>query len=225
MMIQKRTLHILNGMAMYNFYKKTGFLGNELMIPFNEAMCYGNTCDELFSDEFINIRAKVHHVTPAQYAEITLSPLQPLFYEDFNRIVLWFDEDMFCQINILTLLAWLDRTEYKGAIDLQLVGDHFQPMDSFDLKPDGYYAIYNQVLIHKKNPQDVLPSPLKKGIELYLNYRRKDSDLIMYIEEHRDAPIKKLVPKLIENFKKYGLGDTQYLEIINTYRGTEGQVP
>ena len=78
-MIQKRTLHILNGMAMYNFFKKTQFLESELMIPFNEAMCYGNTCDDLFSDEFTEIRAKVHHVIPAQYAEITLNPLQPLF--------------------------------------------------------------------------------------------------------------------------------------------------
>ncbi len=216
MMIQK--LHIVNGMAMYNFFKMTGFLESELMIPFNEAMCYGNTCDDLFSDEFTEIRAKVHHVTPAQYAEYTLNPLQPLFYEDFNQIVLWFDEDMFCQMNLLTLLAWLDRTDYKGAIELQIVGDHFQPIDSFALKAEGYYALYKQVLIDKKKPHDSQPSPLKKGIELYLNYLSKDSDLLLYIQKHQDVPVEELVPILIENFKEYGLGDTQYLEIIKAYR-------
>ena len=49
------------------------------MIPFNEAMCYGDTCTDIFSHEFIQIRAKVHHVTPKQYTEITLKPLKPLF--------------------------------------------------------------------------------------------------------------------------------------------------
>ena len=125
---------------------------------------------------------------------------------------------MFCQINLLTLLAWLDRTDYEGAIELQIVDDHFQPVDSFALKPEGYYALYKQVLIYKKKPQDAQPRPLKKGIELYLNYLRKDSDLILYIQEHQDVPVKELVPILINNFKKYGLGDTQYLELIKACR-------
>ncbi len=43
MMIQKNTLHILNGQAMYDYFKETRFLEDEMMIPFNEAMCYGNT--------------------------------------------------------------------------------------------------------------------------------------------------------------------------------------
>ncbi len=66
-MIQKNTLHILNGQAMYDYFKKTHFLEEDKMIPFNEAMCYGNTNNDLFSDEFVEIRAKVHHVTPVQY--------------------------------------------------------------------------------------------------------------------------------------------------------------
>lgn len=217
-MIQKRTLHILNGMEMYKSFKKTHFLEPELMIPFNEAMCYGNICDDLFSNEFIEIRAKVHHVTQAQYAEITLNPLQPLFCEEFNRIALWFDDDMFCQINLLTILAWLDRTDYKGAIDLHIVDDHFQSVGCFAIKARGYYALYKRVLIYKKNPQDVYPNLLKKGIELYLNYLNKDSDLMLYIQKHQDVPVKELVPMLIENFTNHGLGDTQYLEIIKSYR-------
>ncbi|RHW37410.1 AraC family transcriptional regulator [Lysinibacillus yapensis] len=217
-MIQKKTLHILNGMGMYKYFKKAHFLESELMIPFNEAMCYGNTCDDIFSDEFTEIRAKVHHITPAQYAEITLNPLQPLFYEDFNRIVLWFDDDMFCQINLLTILAWLDRTNFKDAIELQIVGDNFQSVGCFTLKPKGYYALYKQVLIHKKIPQDVHPGSLKKGIELYLNYLNKESELMLYIQKHQNVPAKELVLVLIENFKDYGLGDTQYLEIIESFR-------
>ncbi|WP_066316205.1 hypothetical protein [Bacillus sp. FJAT-29814] len=217
-MSQKGTLHLLNGQSMYDYFKMTDFLEGELMIPFNEAMCYGDTCHDIFSDEFTQIRAKVHHVTPEQYSEITLKPLKPLFCKNFTQISLWFDADMFCQINILTILAWLDLTDYRGDIALHIVGDQFELKDSFTLKAEGYYPIYEQVLIQKKLPKSIFPDPLKRGIELYLNYLNKDSDLIHYIKKCQDVSEEELVTKLIVEFQHYGLGDTQYLEIIKSYR-------
>ncbi|MFZ7946009.1 hypothetical protein [Neobacillus sp. 19] len=217
-MIRKRTLHILNGQAMYNFFKRTNFLEQELMVPFNEAMCYGKTYNDLFSNEFTEIRAKVHHVTPMQYSETILKSLVPLFSKKFTHIALWFDADMFCQINILSLLAWLDQAEHTDAIDLYIVGDQFEPMSHFSLKAKGYYAIYKQVLIDKEMPENIYPDPLKKGVELYLNYLNKDSDLMIYIHEHKDVPEEELMLALLKKFKHYGLGDTQYFEIIKSLR-------
>jgi hypothetical protein len=217
-MIRKETLHILNGQAMYNFFKRTNFLEQELMVPFNEAMCYGKTCNDLFSNEFTEIRAKVHHVTPVQYSEFTLKPLAPLFSGTFTHIALWFDEDMFCQINILTLLAWLDQADHTEAIDLTIVDDQFGPMSHFTLKAQGYYARYKQVLIDKKMPENIYPDPLQKGVELYLNYLNPESDLMNYIHKYKDVPEEELMLALLKKFKKYGLGDTQYLEIIKSLR-------
>jgi hypothetical protein len=90
-MIRKRTLHILNGQEMYNYFKETHFLEQEMMVPFNEAMCYGTTCNDLFSHEFTEIRAKVHHVTPEQYTEITLKPLQPnsIAFKNESKLKSW----------------------------------------------------------------------------------------------------------------------------------------
>ena len=218
MMIRKRTLHILNGQAMYNFFKRTNFLEQELMVPFNEAMCYGKTYNDLFSNEFIKIRAKVHHVTPMQYSQTVLQPLVPLFSGKFTHITLWFDADMFCQINILSLLAWLEQADHTGAIDLYIVGDQFEPRSHYTLKAKGYYVIYKQVLIDKKMPENIYPAPLKKGVELYLNYLNKDSDLMMYIHKYKDVPEEELMLALIKKFKHYGLGDTQYFEIIKSLR-------
>lgn len=217
-MTQKRTLHLLNGQSMYNYFKMTNFLEGEWMVPFNEAMCYGDTCDEIFSHTFNQIRAKVHHVTPKQYTEITLQPLKPLICENFTHLILWFDADMFCQINILTILAWLDQTDYKGAIELYIVGDKFELKESFTLKAEGYYTMYKQVLIQKSFPKNIFPDPLKNGIELYLNYLNRDSDLIRYIIKCQDLSEEELVHKLIMEFQHYGLGDTQYLEIIRSCR-------
>lgn len=212
------TVNILNGTEMYKDFKEKQFLEPNSMIPFNEAMCYGETCDDIFSDEFIELRANVHHVTTAQYAEITIKPLEPLLKGNVDRIALWFDEDMFCQINLLTILAWLDQTDYKGSIDLHLVDDQFHPVIDYSLQAEGYEPLYKQVMIQKTIPQKVHPSPLKKGIDLYLSYLKKDSDLMMYIQKHQDVQVEELVSLLIENFKEYGLGDTQYFEIVNTSR-------
>lgn len=217
-MIKHQTIHILNGTEMYKSFKETGFLEGEEMIPFNEAMCYGETCKAIFSDEFIERRSQVHHVTRDQYYDITLKPLQPLFNESVEHIALWFDEDMFCQMNVLTILAWLDQREYKGAIDLHLVDYQYKLVNKYSLEAKGYAALYEQVMIHHRMPEAVELKPLYKGIELYLNYLKKDNELMLYIQKHRDVPAEKLVPVLIENFREYGLGDRQYEELIKSTR-------
>lgn len=195
---------------MYHYFKNVHFFNKqEMMIPFNEAMCNGNTNEDLFSHEFTIIRARVHQVTPVQYAEITFKPLEPFFNENFKHITLWFDAD---------ILAWMDYSQHKGVIDLYIVDDKFKPVDYFLLRAKGYYTLYKQVLIYKTIPNDVYPTPLRKGIELYLNYLNNDSDLRLYIRKNLDVPETKLVLTLLEKFRDYGLGDTQYLEIIKSLR-------
>ncbi|PFG05376.1 AraC family transcriptional regulator [Bacillus sp. es.034] len=218
MVFYDKTVHILNGTEMYKHFNTTKFLETESMIPFNEAMCYGETCKAIFSDEFNEMRSKVHHVTRDQYADITLNPLQPLFNENVDHIALWFDEDMFCQMNVLTILAWLDQREYKGAIDLHLVDHQYKPVSEYSLQAKGYATLYEQVMIHHKMPEAVELKPIYKGIELYLNYLQKDSELMLYIQKHREVPEEKLVSLMIENFKEYGLGDTQYFKLIEDCR-------
>ncbi|EKN67020.1 AraC family transcriptional regulator [Neobacillus bataviensis LMG 21833] len=74
------------------------------------------------------------------------------------------------------------------------------------------------MLIDKKMPENTYPDPLKKGVELYLNYLKKDSDLMMYIYKYKDVPEEELMLALLKKFKHYGLGDTQYFEIIKSLR-------
>lgn len=211
----KGTVHILNGQEMYNYFKETQSLNQELLIPFNEAMCYGDTCSDIFSQEFIRLRSMVHQIATAQYSEITLKPLAPLFSGEFSQVKLWFDMDMFCQINVLTILAWLDQVNYLGEVELHLVGDYFEVVDSYRLVVDGYETLYKQVLINKECPEHIEPAPLKKGIELYLNYQKQDSDLMLYIQKHQDVPEDELIALLLNEFKEYGLGDTLYASLIN----------
>jgi hypothetical protein len=219
-MVQETTLHILNGQAMYDFFKKKSFLQGQKMIPFNEAMCFGETTEDLFTPEFVEKRAKVHHVSPEIYTDITLNPLKPLFSNGFTHIELWFDMDMFCQINILTILAWLDKKGHSKLIDLHIVGDKFEPIENYTLMAAGYYELFMEVLVHKTLPESIHLVPLRKGVELYLTYLHEDSNLMMYAKNNQHMTEKELVYALLENFKEYGLGDVQYLEIIRAHRST-----
>lgn len=217
-MVEVTTLHIVNGQAMYDFFKRKNFIQGQKMIPFNEAMCFGETTEDLFTPEFIEKRAKVHHVTPEKYTITTLNPLKPLFSNSFTNIELWFDEDMFCQINILTILAWLDKNGHSKTINLHIVGDKFEPIKNYTLMAAGYNEHFIEVMIDKMLPESIDLLPLRKGIELYLTYLHEDSNLMMYIKNNQHMTEKELIYALLENFKEYGLGDVQYLEIIRAHR-------
>ena len=43
---------------------------------------------------------------------IVLNQLEPLFKNKFDTIVLWFGDDMFCQMNMLTILAYLEQSNF-----------------------------------------------------------------------------------------------------------------
>ncbi|MFX0549771.1 hypothetical protein ACOAKC_10600 [Hathewaya histolytica] len=67
-------------------------------------MCWGEADKEIFSTSFIKKRVQSPNITMEDYTRIVLTPLEPLFNEEFDIIVLWFGDDMFCQINMLTNL-------------------------------------------------------------------------------------------------------------------------
>lgn len=217
-MIRAHKLHILNGQEMYRHFTNEHFLEDEMKLPFNEAMCYGNTIEDIFSKEFAEIRSKVHHVTRDEYAEVTLQPLLPLFNNKFEKIELWFDSDMFCQINYLTILAWLDQANYLSTITLHIVDDQFEPIEIYSLQAQGYYELYKQVLIHKTSPETIDLPPLKKGVGQYLNYLKEDSAIMLYIQQNQHLSDDELAAELLKNFKEYGLGDLQYLDMIKKSR-------
>lgn len=213
-----KTLNILNGQAMYDYFKKTRHIKDEVMVPFNEAMCYGQASEDIFSEKFIHVRSQSLNVPIDQYKEITLEPLSPLFSKTPTLLTLWFDTDMFCQINVLTLLAWLDQNNFHQSVLIYTVDDQFDIINKERVEPKGYKALYRHVVLNKSMPEHVELPYLNKGIKLYLNYLQPDGELITFINEHKALPENELVALLLRKFTHYGLGDIQYLEIIKNNR-------
>ena len=130
-------LNILNGQSMYDYFEKRKLFKNGVYVPFNEAMCVGEATDDIFSRQFNTCRCEAHDVTIEQYTELTLKPFQILFKNQFSNLFLWFDYDMFCQINLLTILAYLDQINYSKKITFNLVDMEFKLVDSFEISVQG----------------------------------------------------------------------------------------
>lgn len=213
--MDKKIINILNGQYMYDYFKRNHIITEGINISFNEAMCVGEVSKEIFSDEFINKRCHIHKVSFDKYREITLNNLAPLIKLDFNTIVLWFDDDMFCQINLLTLLAYLDCANFKGDVYFNLVGKEFELLANYNINVEGYYEIYKRVMINKEEVKDVKIATLKEGIKLYLEFSKNENEIITYIKKHKNDDVDTLLHNLFNIFSNYGLGDTQYINIIN----------
>ena len=211
-----KILNILNGQVMYEVFQTNKFFGKGEYIPFNEAMCSHETSVAIFSDEFINLRALGHKVSIQEYKNLTMTPLKPLFEKEYKCIVLWFGDDMFCQINMLTVLAYLEQVAYKGKVFFNMVNEMTYEIETTEIFLSSYKKVYQQVLIDHQFPNiKVIPS-MFEGIRLYMEYIKADNEIITYIRKNEDQSQNELLENLFQSFPQYGLGDVQYLKIIET---------
>lgn len=121
-----------------------------VFIPFNEAMIYGSPTENIFDNDFILERLKTHKVTLEEY----LLKLND-FFEVKDRlneysIVCWFGDDEFCQINLLTLLAFLKQINYKKSIILHVIDEEtYIIKETKNIDVSGYKKQYLNYIKHK----------------------------------------------------------------------------
>ncbi|MEG1510173.1 MAG: AraC family transcriptional regulator [Clostridia bacterium] len=209
-----KILNILNGTVMLEHFKKLGNIEGEL-VSFNEAMCDGEVSSSIFSSDFVDERSVYHLISREDYEENVVDILNPLLSKSYEKLVLWFDKDMFCQINLLTILAYLDQNEVYDDVILNYVDEKFEVEKCVVVKPKSFYSIYVSVLVCKHMPKIALPPILKRGVELYLEYSLPENDITDFIIDNIEMPEDELVAHLFKNFKEYGLGDVQYFRLID----------
>lgn len=211
-------LHILNGSCMLDeFQANNHFIEQSTYISFNEAMCWGEVDSVIFSESFIEKRVQSLKTSHSEYIKRVIKPLKELFNQDFNTIVLWFGSDMFCQINMLTLLAYLDVNEFSGDVLFCMEDEQLDEMleDAYEIDVTGYYNQYIDVLVKKEIPKcDMLPV-MYQGIFSYLNYKSEKSEINKYINQNSTMEKKLLIKDLMVKFPQYGLGDYQFEMMID----------
>jgi len=211
-------LHILNGACMLEKFESNKLIKREATyVPFNEAMCWGETDPEIFSQSFIGKRVESLQTTEEEYRRIVLEPLKPLFEKTFEIIVLWFGDDMFCQMNLITILAYLEQIGYEGDVLFCMALERTDEMldEAFEIDINGYLDIYRTVLCNRQRPISVTMPVTYQAVNMYLTYREGKGPIVKYIKSNLGK--ENLVADLLARFPEYGLGDLQYQMIIDEY--------
>lgn len=207
----KKILNITNGDA-FNRHFISNFGGEA--IPFREAMMDGDSVIDIFSDEFINLRSAVHNVSTEKYrANMLLCDV--LQSDNYTELRLWFGKDTFCQINLLTLLAYLEQIEYNGRVMLNYIDDEtFEVIESdIHIELGLYKEIHKEVVILKQMPGRVgILSP--QAFEMYFDYHSENGALSKIVRENLDREEMDVILLLLEHSKEYGLSDIQARKLI-----------
>nr|WP_321246995.1 DUF1835 domain-containing protein [uncultured Psychroserpens sp.] len=106
------TLHITNGSALTDYLLKLEIITASNVITWQEALCVGPTVLEVASEEFLNTRKaffkSVYNIELSK--EEIASELQRLDdVSNFTEIVLWFEYDLFCHINMVAVISLLEQ--------------------------------------------------------------------------------------------------------------------
>ena len=207
-----KTLNITNGDALNRYLISK--IGGEA-VPFREAMMDGQAVLEVYSDKFIEMRAKEHCVSVEEYK----SKMLPNDICEYSKLNLWFGKDTFCQMNLLTLLAYLEQIEYGGDVALNYIDDETFDVIEGDLQVEllGYANLYNEILIKKSKPCDVGVLDLN-AIDLYFDYHSSEGALAKIVRGNSEREDVEIIRILLENSKEYGLSDIQAAKLIKKYK-------
>lgn len=231
-----KKLNILNGEALKEYFTKNMIIENEDIIAFNECLVDGDLHDNIFSEGFFSLResfiTKSFNVSSEEYKQKLIKELGPLLNNRYEEITLWFDFDMFCQINMLTILAYLDYKRFNGLVTVNIIKQdffYFNPNDVIEDKIEldslgNFYSLYLDILIKEDfeklhsnlytNLFRQLPY-LREGINLFRKYKGSNDEIIEFINERRCSSRKDILIGLIKSLNHYGLGDTQYMKILD----------
>ena len=217
-LFDKDVLNILNGQVMYEEFKENKIMGDSDYAPFNEAMCVNSTTEQVFDIEFIKTRAFGHHDSIENYIKKVIDPLDILFNKEYRSIVLWFGEDMFCQMNLLTILSYLEQSGYEGKVYLNSFREDEFKVSQTELTLGNYFSVYKKVLINYEKPSIVLLPVMYRAIDIYLDTLKENNAIVKYISKNKDLPTAELLNNLFDLFPTVGYGDLQYIELINKVR-------
>lgn len=118
-------LHITNGDSTTNYLKKLKFSGN--FITWREMLCEGKTTTDVGSESFWKDRfhflKSSYKVSKKMFIDFTLKEYRNLCSQkESKEIVLWFEYDLFCQINMIAVLSWLKKHRNGHQISLVCSG-------------------------------------------------------------------------------------------------------
>ena len=212
--MKNKILNITNG-DYFNEYFVSEFGGTA--VPFRECMMDGDSVAEIFSDEFVAIRSQELNVGIEEYRK-NMAVYDAVDKDRCDELQLWFGKDTFCQMNLLTLLAWLEQIKYCGRVSVNYIDDETFDIIESDINAElGIYGkMYEDILINKQRP-DGTGVLVPRAIDLYFDYHSENGMLAKTVRDNSRKGHTELICLLLEISSEYGLSDIQAERLIEKY--------
>ena len=170
----KKTLHITNGNALTNVLNEQEIKGD--ILTWQEMLCEGPTIAHIDSDEFIDVRKQfLSDFYNIEVNEVELkSEIDKLNnIESYNEIILWFEYDLFCHINLLGVMSLLHQKEINLPLYLVCSGrieGEKNLKGLSELSPEQLFKHYDERIKLTEDDKDL-------AISLWRTYCGKDHNL------------------------------------------------
>lgn len=132
----KKKLHILNGDSTLAIFSQAGIEGDHIV--FREMLCQGQCKEPILSPAFWQERKdffKTHYEVPeSEYEEMTQNEISRIEdYMDDREICLWFEYDLFCHVNMFSIISYLDSQKKRDNVYMICSGRNYGDTELKDL--------------------------------------------------------------------------------------------
>lgn len=158
--MDKKILNITNGHSLTNYLNELDFKGE--ILTWQEMLCEGPTTEVIDSDGFYKVRKQflLEFYDIEVNEEEFRSEIGVLNHpENFSEIVLWFEYDLFCHINLIAVISLIQQKNIKLPLYLVCSG-----------RVDGEKGL--------KGLSELTPEQLQKHYDTKIKLSKKDIDLM-----------------------------------------------
>lgn len=215
-------LHIHNGESTAGTLREFGFPGDHF--AFNEVLMCGPTPVGLSPDDWIELRAKFLADEYELELEDALSDLRKQeqtlnSIPEHDEVILWFEHDLFCQINLMYLLNWFSTRELADTQLWLICIGGFPGVDDFrglgQLTGEQLASLFD-------DRHEITGSELNTGARAWTAYCSSDPRDISRLIEEDTSSLPFLKPALLLHLARFpslrnGLGrvENRALELIS----------
>ena len=172
--MKKTPLHITNGQSLTDFLKELDIQGD--FLTWIEMLCEGPAITEIESKEFILTRKT--YLSETYDIEIDVAEYNNEIgkldhFEKYSEIILWFEYDLFCHINLIAVISLLQQKDIKLPLYLVCSGwvEGQEGLNGLaELSPEQLLQHYNDKVKLDKGDIDL-------AISLWKTYCGKDHNL------------------------------------------------
>jgi len=175
--MEKRILHITNGDNLTTFMRELGFKDD--ILTWQEMLCEGPTESIIDTPTFFNKRKSFLNefydieINESEY----ISEIQKLNHLDqYTEIVLWFEYDLYCHINLVAVISLLQEKHAKQHLSLvcsgRILGEKSLKGIS-ELTPE-------QLLYHYEKRERLTKEDIDLAVTIWKIYCGRDHNLLKY---------------------------------------------